>query len=170
MIYGVKEEEQPEDADILDESDDPNLACEPSLRYEERYRIQVEHNPEALLFHDGWLIYTTRSSHMMHYFRLSDGETRTRSFNHHPLDTHISFSVLNMVVHPSGKVIACQTGDHAGSAGERILLYSIAPEEVSLVTVKADETERLGCIWTGSDSDDYVLPRMAWLPNGTGLM
>lgn len=76
------------------------------------------------------------------------------------MDTHVSFSVLNMSLHPSGKIIAFQTGDNRGSSGERILFYG----------TEADETDRLGCIWTGSEGDDFVLPRMDWLPDGSGLV
>lgn len=79
---------------------------------------------------DGWLLYTTRSSHTLHYLCPATLATRTKSFNAHPLDTHVSFSVLNMALHPSGRVVACQT-DHS-TAGERIVLYSTDPDEVSL--------------------------------------
>lgn len=136
VVYSVKNEEQPED--VIDELDDPYLACEPGLRYEECQRIKVDHNPEALLFYSGWLIFTTRTSHVMSYVSLVDGKVVTKSFNHHPLDTHISFSVLNMALHPNGKMIACQTGDHAGNTGERILLYGAEPDEVNLLACGAD--------------------------------
>ncbi|TYJ58014.1 hypothetical protein B9479_001373 [Cryptococcus floricola] len=68
--------------------------------------------------------------------------------------------ILNMTLHPSGKIVACQTGDHSGGGGERILLYGIEPEE----------TERLACLWTGEEGDDYVLPRMEFLPDGSGII
>lgn len=32
------------------------------------------------------------------------------------------------------------------------------------------QTERLACLWTGGETDDFVLPRMAWLPDGSGLI
>lgn len=69
----------------------------------------------------------------MYYVPLveKDGPILNKSFNPHPYDTHISFSVLNMCVHPSGKLVACQTGDHAGNAGERILLYGVDLDDVS---------------------------------------
>ncbi|KIR81449.1 hypothetical protein I306_01429 [Cryptococcus gattii EJB2] len=159
-----------EDEIPLDDTDHRSLACEPGLQYTEVHRIQVEANPEAILFHPNstWLIYTTRSSHLLYYLRLPSEscphdeawQIKTKSFNPHPMDTHVSFSVLNMALHPSGRIVACQTGDHRGSAGERILLYGIEPEE----------TERLGCLWTGSSGDDYVLPRMAWVPDGSGIV
>lgn len=57
-------------------------------------------------------------------------ETRSKSFNAHPGDTHVSFSVLDMALHPSGRLIACVTGDHA-SGGERVLVYGTEPDEVS---------------------------------------
>lgn len=125
-----------EDDIPLDDSDDANLACEPLLRFEERHRITVDANPEAILFHprSQWLLYTVRSSHLLFYVRLDDRgspwEVITKSFNPHPHDTHVSFSVLNLALHPSGRIVACQTGDHRGGAGERILLYGIEPEEV----------------------------------------
>ncbi|OXG77673.1 hypothetical protein C349_05210 [Cryptococcus neoformans var. grubii Br795] len=154
----------------LDDSDHRSLACEPDLQYTEVHRIQVDANPEAILFHPDstWLMYTTRSSHQLYYVRLPsescppdvEWQIKTKSFNPHPMDTHVSFSVLNMALHPSGRMVACQTGDHRGGAGERILLYGVEPVE----------TERLGCLWTGSDGDDYVLPRMAWVPDGSGIV
>jgi hypothetical protein len=130
---------------VLDETDDISLACEPTLRYTERHRIHVSSNPEAVIFHPSgdWVMYTLRDSHLLHYIRLprddgmaldgegvEDWETRAKSFNPHPMDTHVSFSVLDLAIHPSGKVIACLTGDHRGGSGERVLLYGIDPEEV----------------------------------------
>ena len=32
------------------------------------------------------------------------------------------------------------------------------------------EGERLACLWTGEVGDEYVLPRMTWLPDGSGIM
>lgn len=128
---------QEEDDLPLDDTDDPNLACDPQLRFVERHRVSVDANPEAILFHPNsqWLMYTVRSSHLLHYLRLDDSgmpwEVITKSFNPHPQDTHVSFSVLNLSLHPSGRMIACQTGDHRGTAGERILLYGVEPEEAS---------------------------------------
>ncbi|WWC91850.1 uncharacterized protein L201_006797 [Kwoniella dendrophila CBS 6074] len=159
-----------EDDMPLDDTDDILLASEPGLRYQEVHRIKVESNPEAILFHPDstWLLYTLRNSHLLHYIRLPSSErsevkdwgTTTKSFNPHPMDNHVSFSVLNMALHPSGKIVACQTGDHRGNTGERILLYGIEPEE----------TDRLAVLWTGSEGDDFVLPRMSWLPDGSGLI
>ena len=105
-------------------------------------------------------MYTIRASHLLHYVHLDTGQTKTKTFNPHPMDTHVSFAILNLALHPSGRIIACQTGDHRGGAGERVLLYGVEPEE----------TERLGCLWTGNEGDDFVLPRMAWLPDGSGLV
>jgi hypothetical protein len=116
--------------EVLDDTDDPNLACEPRLLYEECHRIQTDTNPEAIAFASEWLLYTLRSSHLMYHLRLGSWAVSTKSFNPHPMDTHVSFSVLNLSVHPSGKVVACQTGDHSGGAGERILLYGVEPEQV----------------------------------------
>lgn len=195
-----------DDALILDDTDDIALASDPTLRYEEVKRIKVDSNPESIVFHPAstYLLYTLRSSHLMYYVKLPAPDTAqtdqgaatrgsddwsiiTKSFNPHPMDLHISFAVLNMAVHPSGKLIACQTGDHRGGSGERILLYGIEPHEVRwllplgyfhpillhqslqpLTTVP--QTERLACLWTGCDTDDFVLPRMSWLPDGSGLV
>ncbi|KAL1405114.1 hypothetical protein Q8F55_008737 [Vanrija albida] len=175
-----------EDDVTLDDGDDADLAAEPTLRYEERFRAKTEGNPEAMVFHPRgeWLLFTVRGSHELQYLRLPgagpdaagmdvDGAAEgsvaartppwtiaTKSFNPHPLDTHVSFAVLDLALHPSGRLLACLTGDHAGPAKERVLLYGVEPEE----------TERLGCLWTGSEGDDYVLPRLAWLPDGTGIV
>jgi predicted amidohydrolase len=117
-----------EDEDmVLDPSDDKNLACDPELRYEAVHQIKVDSNPEAILFASGWLMYTLRSSHLLCYVQLGSWERTTKSFNPHPLDNHVSFSVLNLSLHPSGKVIACQTGDRGA---ERVLLYGVEPDEV----------------------------------------
>lgn len=119
-----------DEAMVLDDGDDINLACDPLLRYEEVHRIKVDSNPEAVLFADGWLLYTLRSSHLLFYVKLGTWEKATKSFNPHPLDTHVSFSVLNLSLHPSGKVVACQTGDRGA---ERVLIYGINPDEVSMI-------------------------------------
>ncbi|TXT04344.1 hypothetical protein VHUM_04111 [Vanrija humicola] len=161
----------PSEDDVpLDEGDDADLAAEPGLRYEERYKVQTEGNPEAMVFHPRgeWLLFTVRGSHELQYLRLPGADAAstppwtivTKSFNPHPLDTHVSFAVLDLALHPSGRLLACLTGDHAGPAKERVLLYGVEP----------DETERLACLWTGSEGDDYVLPRLAWLPDGTGIV
>lgn len=118
----------------VDDEDDPDLASHPDLRYQPCHTINVDSNPEAILFHpqSTWLMYTLRSSHLLHYVRLGTWDTSTKSFNPHPSDNHVSFAVLNLALHPSGRMLACQTGDHRGGAGERILLYGVDPEEVSV--------------------------------------
>ena len=131
---GADDEEEDDDAMLLDDTDDPALAADPTLRFVERRRIAVDSNPESLLFHPAstWLLYTLRSSHELHYQQLGEPwATRTKSFNPHPLDTHMSFAVLDMALHPAGMLVACQTGDHRGGSGERILLYGVEPDEVS---------------------------------------
>lgn len=132
-----------DDAMPVDGDDDPNLACDPALRYVECHRIPTESNPEAILFAGDWLLYTLRSSHLLHYVRLGEWTKATKSFNPHPLDTHVSFSVLNMALHPSGKVVACQTGDHRAANGERILIYGLEPEEVSRACRRVSVRSRL---------------------------
>jgi hypothetical protein len=160
-----------EDADAwlhaLDANDDPDAAADPALRYELRKRVETEGNPEALLFHPAgtWLMYTQRGSPELHYLGLpsdSEGEwlERTKSFNAHPLDTHVSFAVLDLALHPSGRMFGAITGDHAGPGAERVLLYGVEPEE----------TERLACLWTRSEPDQFVLPRLAFIPSGRGIV
>jgi hypothetical protein len=144
VIYRLTTDDEPEE--VLDDTDEPYLACEPGVRYTEYRRIKVDYNPEALLFNPNsqWLMYTTRSSHQLYYVPLGGATdpVRTKSFNHHAYDTHVSFSVLNMALHPSGKIIACQTGDHAGNAGERILLYGVDVEDVSLSSARGLMSDR----------------------------
>lgn len=130
VIYKTSTEHTLEQDDALDPDDDPLLAGEPTLRYVEQHRIKVDSNPEAVLFYSHWLIYSLRSSHLLFYVDVLTGKTRTKSLNVHPADTHQSFAVLNMALHPSGRIIALQTGDNKGAAGERILFYGAGPEEV----------------------------------------
>lgn len=160
--------------DALDPSDDPDAAADPGLRYKLAHRITTEGNPEALLFHprSSWLMYTQRGSHQLHYLGLPPSQStaggeapwdwpeRAKSFNPHSMDTHVSFAVLDLALHPSGPLIAGITGDHAGTGAERVLLYGVEPED----------TERLGCLWTGSEPDAFVLPRLAFLPSGKGIV
>lgn len=178
------------------------------------------------MFTQRHLIYTVRGSHLMFFVELPpspppassskevvpptipegyDFPTYTKSFNATLGDTHLSFAVLNLALHPLVTqsvdgigLIACQTGDHAGHSGERILLYSTdvnpahaenpstsasAPTSVAGIG-SADEGrtsigrmvgggedgERLRCLWTGEEGDKFVLPRMCWLPDGSGIM
>lgn len=197
------------DGDRHADSDDPELAGEPTLRYTLRHTINLDQNPETLVFTpDGrYIMYTTRASCLLYYVCLpppsnatdnvpSNFEVTTKSFNPHPLDSHISFSVLNILPDPSGRLLACQTGDHAGGTGERVLLYDISPPlvdtpalatlptpleqaEAGLTTLalrtrstpqEVEENPRLSVIWTGEDGDPYVLPRLAWLPDSSGII
>lgn len=205
--------EQEEEEDALDEGDDPVLAEDPTLRYQERHRITLEHNPESIVFdaRSRYLLYTTRASHLLRYVQLPESgatttttttttaaeepfTTFTKSFNPHPDDSHISFAVLNLVIDPTGRMIACQTGDHAGGTGERVLLYDVnlpptpspAVPSPSLPATESGRTswlptrsessaipsqnQRLSVIWTGQEGDDYVLPRLAWLPDSSGII
>ncbi|KAJ9091642.1 hypothetical protein QFC19_009012 [Naganishia cerealis] len=139
-------------------NDDPELAEEPTLRYTLRHTLTLAENPESLLF---------------------------------------TPDVLNVVPDPSGRMIACQTGDHAGGTGERVLLYDINlpsaddstitlgetredPEADGLMTFAQrtrgslapgmEDNPRLSVIWTGDEGDPYVLPRLAWLPDSSGII
>lgn len=192
-----------EEDDSLDATDDPRLARDPALRYTRRHRIVVEQNPEAIVFdaRGRYLLYTTRGSHWLTYVHLpapngngngnGDGDftVSRKSFNVHPEDTHISFAVLNVVLDPSGRLLACQTGDHAGGTGERILIYDVelppttttspaSPPDANLTTRGTwlasapgpRENDRLRVIWTGQAGDDYALPRLAWLPDSSGII
>jgi WD40 repeat protein len=195
-----------DDLELLDETDDEALAGEPTLRYKKVKTVELETNPEGLVFTPTHLIYTLRSSHLLYFLSLpttsthgqtdgSEWRTRTKSFNPSPLDTHVSFSVLYLALHPGGKLVACMTGDPATTgAGERVLIYStdILPEEdeqeqgdgedLMMQGVQSQvqeaiprpimgaEGERLACLWTGEVGDEYVLPRMTWLPDGSGIM
>jgi hypothetical protein len=201
-----------DDLELLDETDDEALAGEPTLRYKKVKTVELETNPEGLVFTPTHLIYTLRSSHLLYFLSLptetsnsssnqsqaqsaTPWTTRTKSFNPSPLDTHVSFSVLYLALHPGGKLVACMTGDPATTgAGERVLIYStdILPEEdeqeqgdgedLMMQGVQSQvqeaiprpimgaEGERLACLWTGEVGDEYVLPRMTWLPDGSGIM
>ncbi|GMK56777.1 hypothetical protein CspeluHIS016_0306170 [Cutaneotrichosporon spelunceum] len=144
----------------LDDGDDADAAADPGLRYALRHRVETTGNPEALLFHSTWLMYTQRGSAVLHYLDLASGEERVKSFNPNPLDNHVSFAVLDLALHPSGRLVAGITGDHAGPGAERVLIYGAEPEE----------TERLACLWTRSEPDAFVLPRLAFLPSGRGIV
>jgi hypothetical protein len=183
-----------DETEILDDTDLAELAAEAGLRYELCHKIKVEGNPESMVFTEEYLIYTIRSSHLLYFLSLpaSKGEgmevdgtepwqLRTKSFNPSPLDTHVSFSVLHLALHPGGKLVACLTGDPATvGAGERVLIYStdfsepdvpISSGMISRAGEAEDgEGERLACLWTGEVGDRYVLPRMVWLPDGSGIV
>jgi hypothetical protein len=169
-----------DDLDLLDEEDKEELAGPPSLRYKKVWTVDTETNPEGIVFTETHLVYTLRSSCYLYFVTLPGGNgpgrkaqewtTRTKSFNPSPLDTHVSFSVLYLALHPGGKLIACITGDPATTGGgERVLIYSTEVEEDVDMT-RGEEGERLKCLWTGEVGDEYVLPRLTWLPDGSGLM
>ena len=128
---------EPTEDDIpLDETDDASFASDPTLRYVARHRIQLDTNPESILFdpQERYLLYTVRNSCLLFYLHLGEWTISTKSFNAHPLDTHVSFSVLNLALHPSGRLVGCQTGDHQGRGGERVLIYGLEPDEVRLAS------------------------------------
>lgn len=127
---------------VLHDDELPELANEPTLRFVQVHQTKTDSNPEAILFHpkSSYLIYTLRSAHYLYYINLTTGsyETTKKNFNPHPLDTHFSFAILNMALDPSGRIIACQSGDHQGGGGERILLFGVEPEEVCRYSSRAD--------------------------------
>lgn len=156
--------------DALDDTDDLKAAADPKLEYTIVQKVETEGNPEALIFVEGWLVFSVRGSHELKYLGLpsSPSTSLTTSLDKWPIrskslnpqgDSHVSFAVLDLAVHPSGKIIAGITGDHA-TGGERVLLYGAA----------VDETERLGVLWTGGESDSYVLPRVRFTPDGKGVL
>lgn len=207
VIYQTSQdhaEPNSDDLELLDHGDEWNLATEPSLRYQPVWSIETQTNPEAMVFTDTHLIYTLRNSPLLHFLSLTPNNnaaggnewtTTTKSFNEHPGDTHVSFSVLHLALHPTRNLVACLTGDPATVGGaERILIYStevdgkrnddladLLNQRLGVTTVgkqpiggtKAVETgvdKRLACLWTGEIGDPYVLPRMSWLPDGSGLV
>lgn len=156
--------------DALDDTDDIRAAGEPNLRFTLVQKVETDGNPEALAFVEGWLVFSVRGGHELSYLGLPEtySTTQPSSLNKWLLkrkslnpqgDAHVSFAVLDLAVHPSGKIIAGITGDHA-HGGERVLLYGAG----------VDETERLGVLWTGNESDAYVLPRVRFTPDGKGVI
>ena len=173
-----------DELEVLDSEDKEELAGEPTLRYEERvWTGELEGNPEAMVWTDKFLIYTIRGSCLLYFLQVPSGDitsgnwnSKTKSFNPSPLDMHVSFSVLYLALNPEGTMVACLTGDPATTGGgERVLIYSTEIKEEKGTgriggSVNTEEGERLACLWTGEVGDEYVLPRMTWLPDGSGIM
>ena len=173
-----------DELEVLDSGDKEELAGDPTLRYDARaWTMELEGNPEAMVWTDKYLIYTVRGSCLLYFLEVpssdqTSGEwnTKIKSFNPSPLDMHVSFSVLYLALNPEGTMVACITGDPATTGGgERILIYSTEIKEDNTAGRSgsgggAEEGERLACLWTGEVGDEYVLPRMTWLPDGSGIM
>ncbi|KAL7010068.1 hypothetical protein EMMF5_000087 [Cystobasidiomycetes sp. EMM_F5] len=83
----------------------------------------------------------------------SDFEITSYNLNEN-LDSHISFCVLNLAIHPSKKAISLQTD----TATSRIIVLPFHSNE------RLRET-----LYTSSEQSDFSNPRHSWLPDGTGV-
>ncbi|WFD26477.1 hypothetical protein MNAN1_001460 [Malassezia nana] len=155
--------------------------------YMRLHSLTLPTNPEALLFVPGpmtpghassderlWLVYTARDRVVLHYVALPigreapgtpDWSVLAYNTNADPDDEHVSYSLLHLSVHPSGRYIAAQTGDHNVPSGSD----SDSPSLSRILLMPLFSAHRHATLWTSAPTSAYASPRHAWMPHGQGV-
>lgn len=127
-----------------------------------------------------WLVYTVRDRVELHYVALphegaegSETEAATPNWsiltfntNPDPADHHASYSLLDLALHPSGRYISAQTGDH-GAAHTLSPCYDHSLSRILLLPLFSEH--RRMTLWTGAPSSAFTSPRHAWRSSGDGV-
>ena len=132
-----------------------------------------------------WLVYTCRDNVELHYVALPmsspapeaapDWTMARYNTNPDPDDYHAGYSLvcilytypqLHLTLHPSGKYVAAQTGDHGGT--DRI--DSTANHSLSrLLLLPLFSQQRRTTLWTEAPSSAFANPRHAWTKAGDAV-
>ncbi|PWN20216.1 WD40 repeat-like protein [Microstroma glucosiphilum] len=163
------------DAMDEDEEEEDDLELQP-LRTRLRLvrTISTRGNPEALAFvptpAGEQLVYSIRDDCFIHYLSLpnSTGSTSSSSSsawqedsfntNEHTSDTHVSYSILSIVPHPTLPLLSLLTGSHA-SISSNSLVILMPPLSSSRALV----------LHTTLPSSPTYSPRQAWRADGAGV-
>ncbi|KAJ9475290.1 WD_REPEATS_REGION domain-containing protein [Pseudozyma hubeiensis] len=91
------------------------------------------------------------------------------SFNTNPdiHDTHVSYSLLSLTLHPSSNLICIQTGDHTPTSLSSSTTSSTSSTLSRLLLLPALSSRRALTIFTGVSTSSYASPRHSWLPDGS---
>ena len=142
-----------------------------------------------------WLVYTRRGDNFVHYIALPSSAAAGTSigdeahqklanlslsdvqdwddvrYNTNPSssDMHVSYSILDVSLHPSGKYLSLQTGDHAMSSSITQAASSSASALSRILLFPLHSDQRAATLWTGAACSAYASPRHAWLPSGRGV-
>lgn len=84
--------------------------------------------------------------------------------NENRSDYHVSYSLMHLTLHPTGKHICIQTGDHS------IPSTGYAPSSSSLsriLIMPLLSSLRSTTLWTGVESSGFATIRHDWLPDGS---
>lgn len=165
------------DGSGMDEDEDEIEVKPLKTRLELCQTINTKGNPEAIVFLPKgaqppgdkeasaspqqlpWLVWTQRDDCHINYDRVAALNTPTRSLRYNinptPLDTHISYSLLSLSIHPTLPLLCLITGSHATEG---------APTQILLLPFFAggSDNERVTTIHTTIPSSASYVPRQAW--------
>ncbi|RKP05347.1 WD40-repeat-containing domain protein [Thamnocephalis sphaerospora] len=120
------------------------------------------------------VVIALRSDPYLRYLQLDSGHERRFSINADPLDTHVSFSILDLAVSPCGRYIAAATDKQPTGL---VVVYARAQNRqvASWFVASVPAFSRSRCAWLGQrvvaalgDEHVYLLevgcdaPRVAW--------
>ncbi|KDN40617.1 hypothetical protein K437DRAFT_238797 [Tilletiaria anomala UBC 951] len=189
-IYLREEEEDPKDLAVsyelvhtIETASNPE-----AILFVQSGEVTDSQNNAVQLDLRDWLVYTIRGDCFLHYVALpthrqveSSNEERVIAdweelrYNTNPSrdDYHVSYSLLDLALHPSGMYLSAQTGDHAfsSSLSQSGITSSFAASPTSLsrlLLMPVHSDVRAATLWTAAPYSPYVSPRHAWMPSGRG--
>lgn len=160
--------------DAMDEDEEDDLELRP-LKTQLRlaHTISTRGNPEALAFvptpAGEHIVYSYRDDCFIHYMSLPESPDSTSSAssawqeesfntNEHTSDTHVSYSILSIVPHPTLPLLSLLTGSHASiSSNSLVILMPPLSSARALV------------LHTTLPSSPTYSPRQAWRADGAGV-
>lgn len=152
-----------------DDTEEDGIEVQPlNISLTLRQSIVTQSNPEAIVFllNDAqppdvpgstspWLVWTQRDDCHVNCLQVgvADAQATSMRFNTNPspTDTHVSYSLLSLALHPTLRLLSIVTGSHATEgAGSQILLLPLF------------SGERVQTIHTTLPSSSSFVPRQAW--------
>ncbi|WFC95509.1 hypothetical protein MBRA1_002157 [Malassezia brasiliensis] len=170
------------------------------LTYTKVHELALAANPEAMVFVVGpsappapgqelsvprraWLVFSERGRVELTYVALPapdleegaapDFTTVKYNTNPDPDDHHAGYSLLDLSVHPSGRYLCAQTGDHAALQRESPMGPSVSIGGTTLgdtlsrlLVLPLFSSFRRLTLWTEAPSSTFSNPRHAWRAEG----
>lgn len=171
-----RDDAMPVDGDEQEE-DEGDLELQPlQTQLRLAHTITTRGNPEALAFvatsNTGreHLVYSVRDDCFIHYLSVpssTDGvdsvgiinwEEQSFNTNEHISDTHVSYSILSIVQHPTLPLLSLLTGSHASISSNSFLIL-----------LPPLSSTRARVLHTTLPSSTTYSPRQAWRSDGAGV-
>lgn len=95
------------------------------------------------------------------------------NINPSPFDTHVSFSLLSISIHPSNKFISIQTGDHSTTNTSSLNSTNSSSNSIQniskILIFPFLSGERVSTLYTSIETSNYLNPRHCWSGKGDSI-